>query len=112
MDPRPVDPTLIGLWLMLAPSVFDTTATAADITHLAGALVVVVSVVAMGEVIRAARFLNVALGGLLAIAPWFVSGAGMAAAIDGTLCGAALIILAFARGPKRETYGSWDRFVV
>ena len=104
--------TLIGVWLMFAPSLLGSSSVASDLIHLCGSLVIVVSVIAMGEVVRVGRYLNVLLGLLLALGPWLVTGATVAGAINGAACGAVLVLLALWRGPQRERYGKWDRLVV
>ncbi|HVS66518.1 MAG TPA: hypothetical protein VMT85_23785 [Thermoanaerobaculia bacterium] len=47
----------------------------------------------------------------IAIAPWLMSGAGLAAQVNATLCGLLIAALAAPRGVVRERYGTWDRFV-
>src|SRR5690606_323757 len=66
--------TILGIWLMFAPAVFGlkTTATPADINHLCGSLIVVVSVICMGEVVRIGRYVNILLGLAVAVVPWFL----------------------------------------
>lgn len=60
--------TALGAWLLFAPNIFslDIRSAAADIAHIGGAIVFVGAVIAMAEVIRALRLVNVAAG--LAIA--------------------------------------------
>ena len=101
----------IGTWLMFTRLTLGTEGTLADTDHLIGALAVTIAVSAMAESIRAARFLNVCLGGALVIcalvmeASWLQSGFDIAA-------GLALIVVSLPRGPVRHTYGSWSRVVV
>ena len=98
--------TAIGIFLMAAPALFDTGSSAADSDHLVGALVVCVSVIAMAEVARMVRFVNVAFGAWIVVSPLVVDGgAGLSTAVD-VLAGTALIALAVRRGPIRERYGS------
>lgn len=52
-----------------APAVLGTQGAAADRDHLVGALVVVVALITLVEVVRAVRFLNVALGAWVIAAP-------------------------------------------
>ncbi len=101
----------IGVALMALPGALGVDARAADVNHLAGALIVVASVVAMGEVVRATRLVNVALGLVVAIAPWVVAGAPPAARLAASLLGLAATALALPRGPKTERYGLWDPLV-
>jgi hypothetical protein len=53
---------VLGVWLMFAPSVLGSSGPAADSDHLVGALVVTFAVIALGEVVRALRFINVIFG--------------------------------------------------
>jgi hypothetical protein len=103
--------TALGIWLMFSPRLFGFTGLASDVTHLAGALIVVSSVIAAGEPLRAGRFLNGLLGiGILAL-PWAVSGMSPAATWSSFVVGAAVVALCFPRGSVRERYGGWDRVV-
>ena len=104
---------VIGAWLMFSRPVFGTIATFADSDHLVGAMVVTVAVIAMAEVARALRFINVAFGLWLVVAPWLLFGGSLAAAANDVIAGMLLIGLALPRGKRsRETYGSWDAYVV
>ncbi|MGH7926457.1 MAG: SPW repeat domain-containing protein, partial [Candidatus Binatia bacterium] len=102
----------LGVWLMFAPAVFGTQGIAADSDHLVGALIVTFAVIAMGEVIRAARFINILFGGWLILAPWLLTGAGASAKWNGVIAGVILIILSLPRGTVRERYGSWNTYIV
>ncbi|WP_149193597.1 vitamin K epoxide reductase family protein [Luteimonas suaedae] len=104
---------LLGAALMFTRLIFDTRPPMADSDHLVGALIVTVAVMAMAEVGRALRFVNVALGLWLVIAPWVLEGAGTAAAWAGVVIGLAVVALSLPRGKRsREHYGGWDRYVV
>lgn len=105
--------TILGIWLMFAPAVFGVgiETTAADINHLTGALIAVVAVVCMGEVLRAGRYLNVLLGLVVAVVPWFVQDGNVALNISGTITGLVVAVISIPRGQKTERYGLWDRFV-
>ncbi|WP_390622214.1 vitamin K epoxide reductase family protein [Tautonia marina] len=104
---------LFGIWLVFSPTVFrlDIETTAADIAHLGGALMVTVSVICMGEVLRMGRFLNVPLGLIVAVAPWFLEAATTGFAFSATLSGLAVLLLSIPRGPKTERYGLWESYV-
>lgn len=105
--------TAIGIWLMFAPGTFGVgiESTAADVNHLGGALIVVASVIAMGEVLRKGRYLNVLLGLVIAIFPWFLPDSNIFLNISGLISGAAVIFLAIPRGPKTQVYGIWENWV-
>jgi len=50
--------TVLGVWVMFSPAVFQSQAAAADSDHLIDALVVTFAVIAFAEVGRALRFIN------------------------------------------------------
>ncbi|HEV2124351.1 MAG TPA: vitamin K epoxide reductase family protein, partial [Chloroflexota bacterium] len=102
---------LIGMWLMAAPDVLGTQGSAGNSNHLVGATIVVVSVICMAEVARAGRFLNLALGAWTVVAPWVLAGASDVALWSSVLSGLAVMVLSLPRGPMRERYGGWDRYV-
>jgi hypothetical protein len=82
----------------------------ANADHLIGSLVITVSVIACSEVGRGLRFINIPLAIGLMIAP-FLFGADTTGTINSLICGAALIGLSLRRGPVRNRYGAWDRFI-
>lgn len=101
----------IGVLMMAVPGMLLVQKPMASIFHLGGSLVVVVSVIAMGEPLRIGRFLNLPLGTILAVGPWVAGGGGLAAQLTGLLAGAAVIALTLPRGPVHESFGGWDRLV-
>lgn len=105
--------SLIGLWLMFTRLVFDNSGAMANSDHLVGALIVTISVMAFAEVGRSLRFINIAFGGWLVIAPWILEGAGGDWAVaNGVLSGLVVIALSIPRGPIRYRYGSWNRYII
>ena len=105
--------TLLGAWLMFTRLAFGTEPPMADSDHFVGALVVTISIIAMAEVARPLRFLNVPAGLWLIAAPWLIEGGPMVANITGALVGLAIIVLSLPRGVRSEHhYGRWDRLVV
>ena len=105
--------SIVGISVMALPGIFgvDIKATAADIGHLGGALIVVVAVISMGEIFRVGRHLNILLGLAVAILPWIVSDSTIGLSISYSIAGLAVAALSFQRGPKTETYGLWDQYV-
>jgi hypothetical protein len=103
--------TAVGVWLMAAPAVLGTTGGAADSDHLVGALAVCVAVIAMAEVGRALRFVNVAFGAWLVVAPLLLDGGAMDYTVSSIVSGAALIALAVPRGAVQERYGTAMRYI-
>ena len=120
--------SVIGIWFMFQPwalgnSGMDAAAiwrwggwgmwevTTADVIHLGGALILTTSVIAMGEVVRAGRLLNILLGAIVAGLPWLAGGEEFTGNLIASIGGGLVILLSIPRGPKRETYGLWDRYV-
>lgn len=103
----------IGLVLMFMPAIFGVSIETmpAHIFHLSGALIIVVSVICMGEIVRRGRYLNVLLGLLLAAAPWFFEKSPLGLEISGLIAGVLLIFLAFPVGPVKEKYGLWTKYI-
>ncbi|MAZ28743.1 MAG: vitamin K epoxide reductase [Cytophagaceae bacterium] len=105
--------TALGIVALFAPAIFNISieTNAAHIFHLSGALTVVVSVICMGEIVRAGRFLNILLGLTLAIGPWLVNDSNLSLSITGVVLGALIIFLSLPRGIVKEKYGLWDKYV-
>lgn len=102
--------TLLGVFMMAAPGIFGDQGLSANMQTLGGSLIVTASVIAWGEPVRLVRYLNLPVGAALALVPVLadpVAAAGWAA----VAAGLAVIALSIPRGPKKESYGSWDRFV-
>ena len=105
--------TLIGIVMMFAPAYFnvDISTTAADIFHLSSSLIIVTSVICMGEIVRRGRYFNVLLGLILAAGPWFFSSSPTGLNITGLIAGLLVVVLAFPRGPIKEEYGLWNKYI-
>lgn len=101
----------LGLWLTLAPSVLGSSAPAVHSDHLLGALIVTVAMIALADVGRAARFVNVLLGAWVMVSPWLLGGATAAAVWNDAIVGALVITLSFPRGRIGERYGGFERFI-
>lgn len=102
----------VGIGLMATPALLGVAKPASAVFHLGGALVVVTSVISMGEVLRVGRYLNVLLGLIVAVGPWLVGGATLAGPFVGSGAGLLVAALALPRGPVRERYGAWDHYIV
>jgi uncharacterized membrane protein len=105
--------TALGTALMFTRVIFGTEPPMAHSDHLVGALVVTVAVSAMAEVTRLLRFINVAFGAWLVVAPWLLAGESTPARFASMAVGAALIVLSLPRGKRgSDHYGPWDRWVL
>lgn len=102
----------IGAFLMLTRLVLGTERAMANSDHVVGALVLTVAIIAMAEVARALRFVNIAFGAWLIAAPFILVGGDVTSTLISVALGAALIAISLPRGPRsREHYAGWDRFV-
>jgi hypothetical protein len=102
---------LLGIWMMFSPAIFGAVKPASDLNHLIGALIVVVSVIAMGEPLRVGRYLNVLLGLAVALAVWFIGDASVLFQVNSLIAGIVVALLALPRGPIAESFGSWDKYL-
>ena len=101
----------LGIWLLFAPAVFGTTGRASDSDRLVGALVITFTAVAVAEVGRPVRYLNILFGAWVAVAPLLLAGYTPAGFVSDIVTGFALIILSFPLGKIRASYGSWNRYI-
>ncbi len=103
----------LGVLLMFTRLLFGTTGALANSDHLVGALLVTVAVIAMAEVARPLRFLNVAFGMWLVAAPLLLDGSTPLGSWADVVAGLAIVVLSLPRGKRsREHYAGWDNFVV
>ncbi len=105
--------TATGIFLMALPGISGVPVKAplADINHLCGALIVVISVISMGEVVRMFRFLNILAALAVGILPWFMDGNYPGLKITCTIAGLFVAILSVPLGLKKEKYGLWDKYI-
>lgn len=105
--------TMVGIIVMFVPGIFNVSIEKgiADLNHLAGALIIVVSVMAMGEVIRTLRYVNVLLGLALVITPWFLPEVSTGMIVANTILGVAIIPLSIPKGKITEQYGFWNSYI-
>ncbi len=96
---------------MFAPSALGSTGAAANSDHLAGALIVTAAVIALADVGRATRFVNVLFGAWLIVAPWLLAGTTKSVTWSDMIAGALVILLSFPRGKIGERYGDFERYI-
>ena len=102
----------LGVFLMLSPIILGAEGRIADSDHLMGALALTVAVIAMAEVARPLRLLNVLFGAWVALSPFLLDGGGLTETLVRVAAGLALIALSIPRGRRSaEHYGGWDRLL-
>jgi hypothetical protein len=94
----------LGLWLVAAPAVVGYGDPARANDRIVGPVTAAVAAIAIWEVTRSLRRLNLLLGLWLVAAPW-VLGYGVVALLHSTLAGALLIGLANLPGELKERHG-------
>jgi nucleoside-diphosphate-sugar epimerase/uncharacterized membrane protein len=103
----------LGAFLMLDRLILGTTGEVANTHHLIGALAITVSIIAVAEVARALRFINMLLGAWLAASSVMVEGSGGAVTVASLVVAALLIVLSLPRGRRsNEHYAGWDKYVI
>ena len=102
---------LIGLSLLFTRMTLGVDGSLANAHHIIGSLVLTVVSIAAAKVARPVRYLNVPLGAALIGAP-FLFGADLVTIVVTVVSGAALAVLSIPRGPIRERYGKWSRWII
>jgi nucleoside-diphosphate-sugar epimerase/uncharacterized membrane protein len=102
----------LGIWLMCTRLVFGTEGAQADSDHLLGALIVTVSITAMAEAARPARFINILLAVALMFAPFMFDGGSLVADLAGVAAGLLLTTLSIPRGRIDNAYGAWSKYLL
>jgi hypothetical protein len=98
---------LLGLWLMASPDVLHYDDPARTLGHIVGPLIVSVALIAVSEVTRPVRWVNVLFGVGLIAASWMPANEP-AARWNGVVIGALVIALSVRRGPiKEQVGGGW-----
>ena len=102
----------IGVWLTFTRVSFNTGGAIANSDHLMSALVVTFSIMALAEMGRAIRFLNIPFRIWLVAAPWLLGGAAsLPAAWKGVISGVLVVVLAIPRGAVKNSYAGWNRYI-
>lgn len=103
---------ILGLWLMFAPSALSFAGSLADSDHVIGALIITFSVIAMAEVTRYVRFINIAFGAWLIAAPFVMEGGNTTAQWNDIIMGILVLVLSIRKGAIKERYGTYDTAII
>jgi hypothetical protein len=95
---------LLGLWLMVAPAMLGYAGAAAASDRIIGPLAASVATIALTEVMRPLRWVNLGLGFWLLAAPW-VLGYATAATLNSSVVGLSIAVAATVRGRIQERFG-------
>ena len=97
--------TAVGLWLLAAPAVLGYGGPAANNDRIVGPLAATFAIIAIWEVTRGLRWLNLILGGWLLAAPWLLGGYTAGATTSSMAAGVLLAVFSLVRGKIRQEYG-------
>lgn len=94
----------LGIWLMVAPAVLDYAGPARTNDRIVGPLVVSLAFVAIWEVTRSLRWVNLALSLWLVFAPWAL-GYELVPTLNSTVVGLLLGPVSAVRGKVEQRFG-------
>ena len=101
-------PALVGIWLMASPAVLNYADPARANDQLIGPIVASLAIIAMWEIARPLRWINVVLGGWLLIAPW-VLGHAPDARWNSLAAGTLVLGFSLVKGKRtHQTGGGWS----
>lgn len=96
---------LLGLWLMASPALLQFNKAASDNNYIVGPLVLTCAIVALWEVNRSARYLNMAAGVWLAVSPLILNIQPTDAIWSTILSGVLIAAFSFVKGSIKGQYG-------
>ena len=97
--------TLLGLWLMIAPSVLTYGQTAADNGHITGPVLIMLSVVSYWEATRNLRKVNYPVACWLLLAPWILNYESTYALLSDSATAVLVFIFSSVKGKIDNNYG-------
>lgn len=97
---------LIGIWLMASPGIFPESYGLGVNTsnRVVGPIVLACAIIGLHESLRGLRWINLAIGIWLLLAPW-VLGYGTLPTVNNMITGALLIFASPTRGRVYQTFG-------
>ncbi len=97
-------PAIAGIWLMASPVVFDYADPARANDRVVGPIVASLAIIAIWEIARPLRWMNVILGGWLLTAPWML-GHPPDARWNSLATGAIVLGSSLVKGKRAHSYG-------
>jgi len=99
----------VGGWLMFSPTLFAIGKPASGLIYFSSALILTFAIIALSEIARPVRFLNIIVGTILAVGIWLIAGSSLEARWVVTLSSFAILVLSFPKGKFRKHFGSYDK---
>lgn len=103
--------SVLGMWLMLTPTVMNIEGIAAANIYIVSALITTFSIIAISEVARISRLVNVPLGLWLAASAFFVGNMPETALWHSLIVGLIIAVLSLPFGKRTHTFGTSDRWI-
>jgi hypothetical protein len=97
--------SLLGIWLMVAPGVFDFSKKISDNAHIVGPLIATFSIIAIFECTRNVRYASVPLALWLLVSPWVIQYNNNMALWNDYSVAVLIIVLSLVKPKKKNRYG-------
>ncbi|MFA6238077.1 MAG: NAD-dependent epimerase/dehydratase family protein [Bacteriovorax sp.] len=99
---------ILSTSLMFLPALLNIEKPASNLLYFSAALILTFSIIALSEIARPLRFLNIVLGFILAIGVWWPAGIETEASWIVTLISLSITALNLPKGKFRHHFGSYD----
>lgn len=96
---------LLGLWIMIAPGLFQWGPAATDNGHIIGPVIITFSFTSLWEVTRGVRKANYPLALWLLLAPWILNYSGEFATVSNMVSGILVTIFSSFQGKITQHFG-------
>jgi hypothetical protein len=103
---------VLGVWLMAAPTIFQAQGPSANINYVLGTAVWAIAIIALAEVARAIRFVNIVSAIALMVLPWLIGGGTTMLGLNNLVVGIIIIVLSIPLGKIKNTYGNWNKLIM
>jgi len=104
--------TILGIWMMVVPSVLRYEKVAANNAYIFGCVIATIAIIAMAESVRNVRWLNLFMGLWLVVAPWILTFENSTNILNDTIVGLLVAGLSFVKGRIKEKMdGGWIKII-
>lgn len=95
--------------LMFSPAYFSMEKFASNLIYFSSALIFTFAMIAISEIARPVRIVNIIIGAILIIGIWFSDGVTLEASWVVTLISLCIMVLSLPKGKFRHHFGSYDK---
>lgn len=99
---------VLSAGLMFLPAFFSIGKAESNLVYFSSALIFTFAIIAISEIARPVRFLNIILGAVLAIGIWLSDGASDEAKLTVTIVSIVISFLSLPKGQFKHHFGSYD----